>query len=192
MTSFKDAKDRDYTVDVTIGAFKRVKDTLGIDLYEIETGDPPLATRLQTDIELLVNIVYVVCKPQADAHQVNDVEFGEALDGDAFLAARNAFLEALIDFFRKCQRQDRATALAKAKAVLDAAVQMSERRVEAIDADALLRAAEAAIDERIQRSNEPFGSSPASSASIHVPLHFASSALCPKDDSASVGSTPRA
>lgn len=179
MKAFKDTKGREYTVDVTIGALKRVKDTLGVDLYEIEAGDPPLATRLQTDLALLVDVIYVVCKPQADKHGVTDVEFGESLDGEAFYAARGAFLEALVDFFRKCQRTDRATALAKARLVLDAGVKMAEERIEAVDVPALLARA----------SSEASGSSPESSASIHVPLHFDSSSSWPKGVSASPGST---
>lgn len=122
MKLFKDKTGREWAVDVTIGALKRIKDVLDVNLYEIESGDPPLATRLQTDLAFMVDVIYVVCKPQCDEKNVTGEQFGEALDGEAVLRARTAFFEALIDFFRQTQRPDRAEALAKATETLDAGI----------------------------------------------------------------------
>ena len=49
---------------------------------------------------VLVDIVYCLCKPDADAAGVSDEEFGRAMAGEAIDAAYEAFLEELVGFFR--------------------------------------------------------------------------------------------
>ncbi|HEX5442603.1 MAG TPA: hypothetical protein VFW87_02185, partial [Pirellulales bacterium] len=45
------------------------------------------------------DVLYVLCKEDADAKQVSDEDFGRALGGDAIQAAAEALVEELIDFF---------------------------------------------------------------------------------------------
>ena len=59
------------------------------------TGDPVL----------LVDLLYCICKVQADAAGVTDEEFGAGLAGDSIQAATDAFLDELIDFFPLGKRQ---------------------------------------------------------------------------------------
>jgi len=43
-----------------------------------ETGDPPLLTRLGTDVILLCDVIFASVKPQADQHGVSDEQFRAA------------------------------------------------------------------------------------------------------------------
>jgi len=108
MRTFKDASGREWRLAITIGAIKRVRTLLGIDLLALHEGDPSPYSRLHLDPMTLVDVVYVLVKPQADADSVSDEQFGEAMTGEAVLAAYTGFMEELIDFFRLANRGDLA------------------------------------------------------------------------------------
>lgn len=143
MHAFVDTKGRTWNIPLTIDAVKRVKSLLQgtVDLLNPAVGDPPLLTRLDTDIELLVNVIWAIVEPQAKALQVGDAEFGECLGGAAIAAAHDAFFEELADFFRLLRRPDVALAIDKQTAVVRKAVAMAQARMDAIDPEAVTQAA---------------------------------------------------
>jgi hypothetical protein len=97
MPTFKDRKGGEWLVEVTAGTVKRVRSMLGVDLLKaVEGGE--LLNRMISDPVFLVDLLYVVCKPQADAKQISDYEFGELMAGESILHATNALMEALISF----------------------------------------------------------------------------------------------
>jgi hypothetical protein len=108
MKTFNDNAGRTWTVTVNVDAFKRVKTMLSVNLMEAVEGK--LLERLVADPILLCDVIYVVCKPQADTASVTDVQFGQAMGGDAIDLATTALLEELCDFFP----QGRRTLLRKA------------------------------------------------------------------------------
>jgi hypothetical protein len=108
MKTFNDNAGRTWTVTINVDAFKRVKTLLGVNLMEAVEGK--LLERLVADPILLCDVIYAVCKPQADAANVTDVQFGQAMGGDAIDLATTALLEELCDFFP----QGRRTLLRKA------------------------------------------------------------------------------
>ena len=122
MKRFADFKGNQWNISINIGAVKRVKSLLGIDLLDIESGDPPLATRLATDVVLLCDVVYCLVKDQADKANITDAQFGEALGGSAIMDMQTAFVEELLDFFRGCGRMDRAKIIEKSAEVITLAV----------------------------------------------------------------------
>ena len=77
-----------------------------------------------------VDLLYVVCLPDADKRGVADVEFAERLEGDALYAASEAFLEALADFFQKLRRTHVVRAIEKQREVVAKAVQMAEQTID--------------------------------------------------------------
>lgn len=110
MRTFQDAAGRTWTVSVTVDAVKRVRDLLKEDLLDVEQVLP----RLLMDPILLCDCLYVVCKPQADAQQISDVDFAQAMAGDVIAQAKAAFLEELADFFPdQSQRETIRLAIAK-------------------------------------------------------------------------------
>jgi len=95
MRTFQDSAGRTWTIAVSVDAVKRVRDLLKEDLLDIERTFP----RLLVDPILLCDVVYCVCKPQADAEKVTDVDFARAMAGDAIARAKVALVEELVDFF---------------------------------------------------------------------------------------------
>jgi len=159
MRTFTDSAGRTWTVSLTIDAAKRVKGLLDVNLLELEAGDPPLLTKLGTDVILLCDVIFALVKPQADAAGVSDEQFGAALGGEVILAAQTAFYEELVDFFRKLGRTDLAKAVDAQRRMIDLAVRRIETRIDRLDL-------EAAVESTL---GEPFTSSPPSSESIQAP-----------------------
>ena len=133
MKTFTDTAGRTWTLSLTLGTAMAVKGKLDIDLLQPEAGDPPLLTRLGTDEMLLGEVLCAMLEKQFESHKVSDDDVRAAFDGQTLLAAQKAFYEELIDFFRSRGRNDRAKAVAKQMAMIDAAVTAIETRIDGID-----------------------------------------------------------
>ncbi|MFO7958999.1 MAG: hypothetical protein R6X33_18085, partial [Candidatus Brocadiia bacterium] len=75
MHTFTDNEDRTWTLKLTLGSAERVKALVGVDLLEPclpgearegDADDPPLLTRLGTEVALLCDVIFALVKPQAD------------------------------------------------------------------------------------------------------------------------------
>jgi len=135
MKTFTDTAGRTWTLSLTLGTAMAVKAKLDVDLLQPEAGDPPLLTRLGTDEMLLGEVLCAMLEKQFESHKVSDDDVRAAFDGQTLLAAQKAFYEELIDFFRSRGRNDRAKAVAKQMAMIDAAVTAIETRIDGIDVD---------------------------------------------------------
>ena len=71
----------------------------------MEAVEGDLLEQLSTDPILLCDVVYVLCKPEADQQNVTDEQFGQAMAGDAIEHATTALLEELVDFFPLARRR---------------------------------------------------------------------------------------
>jgi len=96
MKTFTDNAGRTWTIAINVGAIKRVRGLLDVDLLEVVEGK--LIERLIRDPVLLCDVVYAVCKPEADERHITDEEFGRAMAGDAIEHATKALLEELVGF----------------------------------------------------------------------------------------------
>lgn len=94
----------EYLVSVNVAGIKRIRQLLDVDLCDLP-ADPDLLQRLMTDDVLLVDCLYLLCKPQIDAAGLTDEEFGEALGAVGIEPAEQAFWDAITDFFRPPRRQ---------------------------------------------------------------------------------------
>jgi hypothetical protein len=135
MRTFVDNVNRSWSIQLTIDSAKRVKGLLDVNLLDLIGGDPPLLTRLGTDIVLLCDVIFVLIKPQADTCSVTDEQFGAALGGEAILAAQSAFYDELISFFQGMGRKDLLKAVVAQRNLIDKAVQNIATQIEAIDLD---------------------------------------------------------
>jgi len=141
MKTFTDSTGKTWTLSLTIDSVKRVKGLLDVNLLDLTAGDPPLLTRLGTDVILLCDVLYAMVKPQADAAGVTDEQFGASLGGEAILAAQTAFYEEIMDFFRKAGRGEVARAAETQRRLIDLTVQRIETRIEHMDIETMLDAA---------------------------------------------------
>jgi len=95
MKIFKDIKNETWELTINVAAIKKVRDLLNADLLDIQTSFP----RLLADPIFLVDVLYCLCKSQADAKNISDEQFGEGMAGDCLGCAKNSLIEELKSFF---------------------------------------------------------------------------------------------
>jgi len=138
MKTFTDKSGRIWEVAITIGAAKRLRDALDIDLLQPEVGDPPLLTRLGTDEILLGEVLCSLLSDQFEAHKVTADDVMAAFDGETLLAAQDAFYEDLVDFFLGRGRTDRAKAVRAQAELIRMAIERAGAKIDQIDISTLI------------------------------------------------------
>ena len=159
MKTFKDNEGRTWTVKVNIATVKRVKSLLGINIFDAIEKD--LIARLVSDTILLVDVLYVICKPEAELKNVSDEQFGEGLAGDVITAATTALLEELVDFFPEAKRQVLQKAVGKYRKVEGLAIEMAMKYLDS-------RETEKKIEAELKNISASSGNLPESSESIQI------------------------
>lgn len=130
--------------------------------------------KLIRDPVLLCDVVYAVCKPEADALNVSDENFGKAMAGDAIEHATKALLEELVLF--SPSRQGRANL----QRVLDTTWRLMDRAQAVIaaklDSGQIEQTVERMLVEQMlldgqlpESASDSSGNSPALSASSPAP-----------------------
>ena len=142
MKTFADNAGRTWTVAINVDCIRRVKKLLDVNLLDAIEGK--LIEQLVSDPVLLCDVIYVICKPEADAQSVSDEEFGRAMAGDAIDAATNALLEELADFFPSGKRQVLRKALAKLKVLEAKSIDLANKR---LDDPGLMKRMEQVLEE---------------------------------------------
>jgi hypothetical protein len=99
MHTFADHTGRIWTVTIHVQAVKRCRALAGVDLYGLVDEKFEGLSKLLSDPCGLVDVLYVLCKDEADKLGVSDEDFGRSLGGDSLERASTAFLEELTDFF---------------------------------------------------------------------------------------------
>lgn len=163
---FRDNQGRLWDVRVNVSTVKRARRLLGIDIPALIAEQArPLGELLADDCRL-VDLLYVLCKDQADAAGVSDEQFGEAMFGDAIFHGRKAFLRAMRDFFR-----DRRVREALGK-MIDAALLAEEKILERLEQQSKKVTPEKIAVEMAATLQKRFGikstNAPGSSASTRV------------------------
>lgn len=156
MKTFRDTQGRDWTVEINVDAVKRLRSLLNLNLLSVLDDECRLLADLHDDPVLLVDVLYCVCKPQADERGISDEQFGRGMSGDALLHGAHALMESLSDFFPNArQRGAFRNLLEKTRTMVERLLDYAETEINGIDPAS---AAESAI--------ASFGNSPGSSASI--------------------------
>ena len=160
MKTFVDNAGRTWTVTINVDAIKRVRDLVQVNLLEVVEGK--LLERLISDPILLCDVIYAVCKVDADARNVTDVDFGRAMAGDAIDGATTALLEELVSFFPQGRRRVLSKALGKLRSLETAALNLVETRLDSPELDRQLA-------QQLAELTSSSGNAPASSASTPAP-----------------------
>ena len=140
---------------VNVDAVKRVRSLLDVNLLEVVDGK--LIERLAADPVLLCDVLYALVKPDADAKQVTDQDFGRGMAGDAIDLATTALLEELVDFFPQGKRRLLQKALAKLKDWEAKALGVAEQKLDSPEL-------EAQFENALKSIGDSSGGSPVSSA----------------------------
>lgn len=148
MPTFKDANGREWVVKLDAPTIADVRSELSIDLI-----DPKGASflTLSDDPVSLVNVLWVICREQAQRAGLTDRQFGEALVGDPIEAAAGALCSAICDFFPQQRRRLMQLMAARQKQMTEAGWRLMMDRLESADLEQqATQAMEEAIDRQMQ------------------------------------------
>jgi len=173
MRTFRDAKNRQWTLDVNNETVQLLKDNLDVDLLQLAVDDGALMRRLAGNPFLMGNVVYWIVKDQCDAAGVDAKEFARAWKGSVADEAVPAFWAEVFDFFPKRQREALAAVWEKQEEMQGTALDYVKSRIRGPVVDRIMRAEMNRLDETLERraseSGETSGSSPEKSQLIPVP-----------------------
>ena len=157
MHTFTDNTGKIWSISVNVAAIKRVRALCGVDLTSIididDEGKPTasLLDKISSDPVLLVDILYAVCKPEADQNGISDELFGAHILGDVITNATNALLDEVVDFFPVSKRR-----------VLQQLLKLTRRFEEKIANEAINAFSEENMEKVQKELNKLFGSAPES------------------------------
>ena len=138
MATFRDTNGRDWHVALTVADIKRVQQLTGVLLTSlVEDKLVPLAELIGDPVRL-VDTLYAIVQPQADAAGVTDEQFGRSLGGDSLEQAANAFVEGLLDFFPSRQRDLLKQLMQKQKELQNALAERSQAEIDALTVEQLI------------------------------------------------------
>lgn len=164
MTKFTDEHNREWTLRLTVATNRRVQELAGVNLLTVFDNEGALWLRLQSDPEVLANVLCALCRPELAGRNLSDEEFADGLAGDAWQAAVDALADELIAFSRPCQREHLRAALdAAGKAERQLAQAAAELAAEIhVPMEELKERGRALIQERLRRltGTPTSGSSP--------------------------------
>jgi hypothetical protein len=127
--TFTDRKKREWDVTVTLAGIRRMEKGDYSLMYPKPVVLMPPTKEFFPDLlgnpALLWGMIWVLCKPQADAKQVSEEEFCDGLDGEVMEIGREKFWDALLDFFR-----ERRTDLSALRSILRKSLTEASQRAE--------------------------------------------------------------
>lgn len=106
MESFKDNKGRIWVINVNVATIKQVRSITGVDLLKVLEPENKLLEQLQNDPVLLCDVLYAVCKVQADDLGLTDVEFLTAMAGDAIEHATTCVINGIVSFIASPKQRE--------------------------------------------------------------------------------------
>ena len=137
MHSFQDTAGRLWEVQINVSQVRRVRGLAGVDLNKLLDEKCQPLGELLADPCRLVDVLYALCKEQADKAEVTDQQFGESLGGDVLEEAAHAFLEELIDFFPRRVQETLRKLFAKSRELGQTLLSRAQGLVEDLDVDKL-------------------------------------------------------
>lgn len=181
LAQFADQRGRTWRLDLNYSLAKRLREVTTLDFVNYQDGKALLA--IHDSDEKLVQVLWLMCEPQAVAANVSEEEFGSGLGGDALEQGIEALEQALINFSRPARRQAMQAIRDKAHELVEAQTELTATKIRSPKMKDLLAAKIQAVSEEIDRrieeattstSGNSAGSGPESSASIQAPTRSGS------------------
>lgn len=136
MQMFTDSKGDKWTLDLTVGAVKRVLALAKVDLRKPTSPNPlappeeepiALSAYLDLDTVLLGSVLYGMCYGTCEDRGLNEDQFFDRLGAETIQAAHDAFFVEWADFFRHSGSSPIAAILDKQVKFVKAAVARAEQ-----------------------------------------------------------------
>ena len=149
MKTFKDTAARPWSLSLTIGSAKKIRDLLEIDLFGDEIST--IVTDLASDPVRLADVLWVLVSDEAAAKDISEDDFFGAFSGDVNEAATDLFLEELVQLYPEKKRIILHKILEK---IRSAELRILEQAQAMVESDRL----DKFIDEKIREVEKDFDS----------------------------------
>lgn len=113
MNTFTDGKGRNWEIVIDVAQVKKLRSVLNVDIDAVATKDG--YAKVFSDIVLFIDVIYVLCQNECKARGLTDEDFGKGMVGNPLDGAKNAFMEAVADFFPEYRRKILRAMMAKAQ-----------------------------------------------------------------------------
>jgi hypothetical protein len=105
INKFTDGENRTWTVRVTVGVIKEVRNLFQLDINEALNPQSGVIDKLADDPVMMMDVIYVCCRPQMDAKGVSVEDFSDSITGDTIEQASKALVDAVVDFFPRSKTE---------------------------------------------------------------------------------------
>lgn len=140
MHTFKDNVGRTWTLVIHVLAVKRCRAICQVDLYGLVDERFQGLDKLLSDPASLADVLYCLCKDEAEKNAITEDEFYRSLAGDSLELAADAFLQELTDFFPDPRvRAGLQKIWTKSRTVRDRLLDLAEIQLAEIDPDTVAR-----------------------------------------------------
>jgi len=138
MALFRDANGRQWSLTVTVEDLRAVKDALDIHLTKLVDTDPQMLFELAADPIRCVDVIWVLCRSQAERYGVDERQFGRSLSQESFDLAGKALVRAVFDFFPKGRSEPMLRLLDKTEQAMAMQLQKISSSIEEMSPEAML------------------------------------------------------
>ena len=111
MQSYTDNQDQEWRVELNGWTLRKVRDNAGVLLTALFEDNAKLYADLYSDPILLADVVWAFIEDQAKERDITQRNFAESFTGDMVERAREAVVEATIDFFESQETREQLRVL---------------------------------------------------------------------------------
>ncbi len=105
MPTFKDALDREWSIEITVGEIRRLRKELGINLTAVFDRDSNVLQALASDPVILVDTLCILLEDTIKKRGLDEQSFNAGLVGDGIERAVNCLVDAIVLFSPPHQRE---------------------------------------------------------------------------------------
>jgi hypothetical protein len=157
---FRDSAGRLYTLELSVGLGRRIKQQHGVDLVNVVDGK---AFQRLADREVLLEVLWdFVEATSLEVHSIDRDEFENALDGSAMAAAGDALVAAILNFSPPKLRPGLEAVVKASDAATTAAMQ---RMVTSIQSGPLKKRLDEGVNAMLQAAEQDLSTSGTSATS---------------------------
>ena len=146
MSSFKDKSGREWTIEMSIGDLKRVRETTGVNLMELTVGEAPPVFEIVNDIDKQLAIVWALIEEQATEAGLTEAQFLKAMNGKAAFDATCALWDQISEFLKGLGRKEAADVIRKTLSLRTETIAVAVDRISKFDVGAEVAKAFAEVD----------------------------------------------
>jgi hypothetical protein len=138
MRTFKNATGRIFEVVINVASLRRVKDSLGVDLWRAFEDEARILTDLLGDPITFTQAVYLLVGGAA-GDEAAEGEFCRGIDGDTLDRMQRAFTEELIDFFPPPRRPLLRRMFQKGEELSQSLQEQASRQIDRLTPESVLQ-----------------------------------------------------